>query len=1432
MIYRQLRQAAKALLGLWAMTTLSCERDTFYVPYFEPGEPVNVRLAFELPQKDQVAVTRTLTDKDEHHISDFYLLIFDADGHRLFGKYYYDEELQAKRDYAGGEWKSIADDHAATADEVNSTHGYVLAQALTSKVYIFGFANIGDDNQENPTDAEIGNLAGKLEGTAVKERYQSALTTMRYKLDHIANLTELYDMQIDAMSDKKDNILNRVRPNLMYSGAFRRYGSDLDLNKETAGLVDIKALSEAKDDQGNLKYVDAKGNIDLTSIGMIYLRTVTAHVNFHININSEVFSAFEPESWQVVNLPMRVFLMDQGNATPVKNAEIEFKESAVMPQMLHDNGMFSFDFWMYENHKVARDANSTSLTNSLNYAVKTEPYVNGDNTSNQEYADQYLDVASEVDAIKDYYVENFGAKITDVYSASGETTPLPKLKTVYGYGSWSSSGRHTNYGFPAEATPEQVNEEAIKQFLYAKREYQVKRRSKNTAVWNRQGDYYPNDAAYGAWGSASTETKDNFLKMKYSSKKFVYADDKATYVVIKGRLRFKTTNSDGSPKDVKLTNYASNMDNEGYLEKSEDSIHDGYADVTYTIHLGNINDDFGDFNTLRNTEYNYTVNINGLNSIYTTVESNIENTDNTQYRVKKQPGADGMLNLARGTVYNADAHFCQFNMMLTKAGLNDFYLEMHTPWRTYTTAEIEDDIKNNGYTSDNTKTEGYEKYLEKYGNNPDFNWFKFSPNDDQRGMFDSETVFAANEEDYKKTRKTTKYKSGSPTLWNLFTFTETMIDLEKVQDNSKPQEGETYETVNTRMAGLLASTFECTVGDIEYHGDKALPFLLGQVKYEVSETIYNEAEVNDNPYQTTSTSDGKYYITEDYVEYFKDHCSSLTDEEKAQVTSIHRMFYTVYLDEYYYHTMPYGVTGWTNPYWKHFANQPSRFVNFGYHSSGETSSVNGYMLSPDKQSGIMLTQLTIVQPSIQTFFSTDNTVQNEVAIGLEHVNETHDPRWTDLGTWSGHEISTTLAGSGQNYSTYNGWLNTINYVNQDITSATGGTTLWDYYVSDLVYDDHNGVQNNVAMKRSSNASIGNDVRRKSGSGRNDEDENPYLAGAIRMCLNRNRDENGNGKIDEEELKWFLPTARQYELANLGHYSLQDPLLDYNHYVLADGRQRLPLKSVADNELWEFRFVTSDYQILAAEQMTNSPDYIGSDWVTSPYNMRCMRNLGGETARNADGSTQTNVSSNAQSLVFDYDTSEKVFTVKLYDDRSVRGIYYDAQELPAHYLFSTTNLPYRKFKVAKDLVSVDKTGCIYYRDIYEKKPCYEYAEEEGGKDLHSWRMPNQAEMALMVLELRQENENSGIYKVEEFSPAWFFSKSDTGAYFLSGTSWNFTDIWGRAIVGNHDSEGWGMHMTPTKPNNDNIINGIYREQFDPSTLDDKKFYVRCVKDLME
>lgn len=1454
-----IRHIAMTLLGVFALTTLSCERDTFYVADYvaTPGRPVNVKLSFELPLKDEVAMTRTITDKEEHMINDFYLLIFDSQGNRVFGKYYYNEELHDKVTYNGGTWSSV-DSNPTNPNDQNSTHGYVMAKAMTGTCYIFGFANIGDSEEENVEPNDL------LEGTAVKNRLYKGLTSTRYKLDHIENIDSLYRIQIDAMSEAKANILERTNPNLMYSGAWQKYSdkpyeNGFDLVKGSAGEVNIDEIMAITDptSPSGYKYVDEDGNIDLTEIGMVYLRCLTAHITFNIEINDEVFSAFEPESWQVVNLPTRVYLMDQGNNTPLTRAEIEFKESTVMPHMLHDNGKFTFDFWMYENHKKTRNARGEDLKPTLLQAKKTNSpsYVNPQNAANPEYANQYLDETDMImsdpydkdtykdQGIIDYYDYYFGNTLLQ-WDDEGDGTgnPLPKLKTIYGYDSWKYD-RHQDYGYykgktKAQLTDDEkknINNDAIKQFLYAKREYQIKRRSQNTAVWNRKGDYNPDantttiDVNRYSWG-----TNNDLMRMNYSSKKFVYADDKATYVIIKGRLRFKNTDANGDSKDITLINYGyqkeTELDGSEYLKPKEDKYKDGYIDATYTIHLGNFNDDenkgakgsMDNFDVLRNTEYTYNVKINGINSIYTTVESNLTEGGNPQYRVKKQPGADGLMNLAKGVVYNTDAHFCQFNMMLTKASLSDFYFEMHTPWNNYSS----DDFKKNGhfiYVDDTTEstTKMNEDIAAGYYNSkdvarvksiisdPDFFWFKFSPTMDQTDLTNDASNY--DETVYGKSRQTEKYNRSNPNLWNLYDF---MLEMEKIVQAAQAVVDAGFDV--TTNAGL----------DDYNAAQEADP-----VTYPIKLTKFQ--------CKTTRGEGGIPANTPTYL-YFLD-------------SRIKRMFYTVYLDEYYYYQMPRGVTNWVRPYWKHFANQPSRYVNFGYRDGSSSGVTSGYMLSPDKQSGTMITQLTVVQPSIQTFYSTEtinSSERFEVAIGLEHENETHDPRWTDKYD--------TPATSGMDR--YNGWE--FAWTNlKDL-----GTDSWEKYVDNVVYDDENGMQNNIIMRGS-----GNDIKPTStatwqeggktvtGIKRNDttpanrDDDNQYVAGAVRMCMNRNRDENNNGKIDECELKWFLPTSRQLELASLGHYSLQDPLFEFNDLVNGDKHRfhktgKFAVSNIHGEYLWMYHYVSSDYHTLTSEEMLNSPTYdTPDDYQSRPYEMRCVRNLGGEydkngniivmsgeykdkNSGNAIGAPYNYVSKTPQSLLFEYDQVNKIFKMTYYDSRSVRGIYYNAQELADvapyyHYLFSTTNLPYYRFKVAKNLEKISVPANTKYDYIFKTmRPCSNYSEEPGGGDIGSWRVPNHAELGVMVIQLRQYNYTQGESKVQEQNPAWFFgSNNQSSPHIYSSTSWNFTGPYVRVHNANYNNnEGWGI--TTSNPTQWGNLDSYNLVNFNASNM-----YVRCVKD---
>lgn len=1478
------------LSGLFALTCLSCERDEFLVDddFVENGAPVNVILGFELPQKDEVATTRTLTDKDEHYVGDFYLLIFNGAGKRIFGKYYPNDELRNKVSYDGGTWSSAEKPKEGGGYEydetANSTHGWVIAKAVTGTCYIFGFANIGAANTEVMTPIN------SLEGTAVRANLYEGLNSNRYKLDHIKTLDELYEVQIDAMSDAKDNILVRESPNLMYSGAWRKFGTGLVHNK-TAGMVTIKSTPEGAG-EGDID--EETHNIDLRGAGMVYLRTMTSHMKFNIEINDEVFSAFEPESWQVINLPKRVYLMDQRleENPPVKRAEIDFQASMVMKnQMVHEDGKYTFDFWMYENHKKARKISSDELGNSMRYAIKDEGYVSNANKS--AYSDAYFADADEVADVKTHYQDRFGDELTQWETSKGNGVPLNWLKTVYGYGSWTSSSdpttpsRHKNYGFPEDYTSDEVNAEAIKLFIYNKRELQVKRYTvNNQPVLNRTGDYYPYTPATGHEGYPTP--KNEYTIMQYDSKKFLYAEDKATYVVIKGRLRFNTTDANGDPKSVELKNMAANYKDvvEGnYLTTETDTFRDGYVDVTYTIHLGDLNKGFDNFDCLRNTEYIYNVKINNVNSIYTTIQTSDADPFQSHIRVKKQHGADGLMNMAKGTVYNTDAHFCQFNMMLTKEALNNFFFEMNTPWNSfstedfYVTVDTYDEGGNSvtekrfiyldhitkhmttpggGWVNDYTIQD--QNKIRKIVTNPDFTWFKFTPDIDQRGMFDSDEDFSGNEtsKQYKEKRQTEKYNRALSgiTLWNLYEFTLTMESLVAAEKAATPTTTSeaSVSSARARIDYLLAQRFECTVGEYgEYKGTSSLPFMLDKVNYTVSTAVKEKVAANSSDpalaaCQTiTDNGDGTWTITENYANYLKATEPVFSGRILAP---IRRMFYTVYLDEYYYYEQPYGVTSWVKPYWKHFANQPSRYVNFGYRAadySGEGENAAGFKMSSDGQSGIMLTQLTIVQPSIQTFYSTEtlNTDEKyEVAIGLEHVNETHDPRWGDAY----NAIATT------GMDRYNGWEFTW-------TNLNGGTKGdWDRYVGKEVYDAENGFQNNVIMKSAEgytnlNNNRPTDATRRASSAASEisNPDNPYVAGAVRMCMNRNRDENGNGKIDESELKWFLPTSRQYELAALGHYSLQDPLFDYNSIVKksSNGRQRLPQSSILGQYLFIYHYVANDYHTLTSEELANSPVYgNGADYQSRPYEMRCTRNLGGEYDKRGNINYPESsydlpepynyVSKTPQSLLFKYNKDTKIFEMTYYDSRSVRGLLYDSEILPEHFLFSTTNLPYYRFKVAKNLHSITLPAVTDFQTLFLTiKPCYNYTEEVGGADLHSWRTPNHAELAFMVTQLRQSNyERGNKGKVDEFDdPAWFFSHNTSIKDIYSTTSWNFTGTvdgnghithWARMHSANYNKEeGWGIHTTNPSSRTNNPTQDFY-----PSDSDKPKgtIYVRCVKDV--
>lgn len=367
-------------------------------------------------------------------------------------------------------------------------------------------------------------------------------------------------------------------------------------------------------------------------------------------------------------------------------------------------------------------------------------------------------------------------------------------------------------------------------------------------------------------------------------------------------------------------------------------------------------------------------------------------------------------------------------------------------------------------------------------------------------------------------------------------------------------------------------------------------------------------------------------------------------------------YYTVFVDEYYYNKPPKGQN-WNKPYWQYFVNKENRYAILLF----------APLYSADKESSYADAQYLITQRSIQTYYSTTNFNKDQTALGLEHVNETGVPP------------NNAPTGS---FNTSNGFYNMYYkfIVEKDIKN-------WSKDHADMTEPNTNG----YTFK----------ITRNSGWSH---------------CLSRNRDENGNGIIDPEEVKWYLPARDQLSGMYLGAESLITPLFN------ADAH---PEKVISGDTRYHF-LLSNDQKLWAEEGASLGARTAGNG---SPKELRCVRNL------NLDMN-----SSNAQDInskvsnVFTYDETTRVFNLEKMDSKNVRGKV-DSGELGLHHNFSITNRPYKAFQVAKDFLKASNgkwASQVKINDLNESK-CHTYSEKLDKSDKGKWRTPNQREFMIMYMQ---------------------------------------------------------------------------------------------------
>lgn len=360
--------------------------------------------------------------------------------------------------------------------------------------------------------------------------------------------------------------------------------------------------------------------------------------------------------------------------------------------------------------------------------------------------------------------------------------------------------------------------------------------------------------------------------------------------------------------------------------------------------------------------------------------------------------------------------------------------------------------------------------------------------------------------------------------------------------------------------------------------------------------------------------------------------------------------YTVFIDEYYYSEQD----------WQTYVNAPNREMHILCNTE----------YSSDKESSLTTSSIMISQRSIKSIYNV-NASGLSTAWGIESVNETGNLTPSTSNPWD--------AGS---FSQSDGRWNFFKQL------PLGSSSNWSDYITQTINSsnprDHlvTGTDNNALKRKLRSA-----------------------------CLQRNRDEDGNGKIDATEVKWFPASLNELIDIWMGKDGLPTEAhlypngsAEYWRYLSSDGKELYAEEGSAYNE-YKFKYANS--------LPSTTPD-------PSAYDYRCIRRI--ETALDAPTAAD-------QDMPQDYvthDASNRTFYLQYMNESSLRPAGdYTEEEFAIHTELDPTNRPFLQFEYAEK--TIDNEVISWYAKNEKvtngQSPC---------KNLSGtgWRLPNQRELSLM------------------------------------------------------------------------------------------------------
>lgn len=414
-----------------------------------------------------------------------------------------------------------------------------------------------------------------------------------------------------------------------------------------------------------------------------------------------------------------------------------------------------------------------------------------------------------------------------------------------------------------------------------------------------------------------------------------------------------------------------------------------------------------------------------------------------------------------------------------------------------------------------------------------------------------------------------------------------------------------------------------------------------------------------------------------------------TYTESGQTTAKDYYYTIAYVNEYYYEDkMPVDDAGKTAEL-KKFINADDRTMSVIL-GPNVFESKDGHSTYTDLTHGFF----NISQRSIKTFY--DLSVANP--FGIEQIEET--------------AATKNYGGTGTNSD--NGYANNPKFSTS--TSSWVTSNKWSTYVT-------NGFNGNVKM--------GNDA-------------------AEYQCLLRNRDENGNGRIDASEIKWYLPAVNQCTYYWFGMNSLPEDA-------------RITLEDRVENSYWNSTNAHAKWW--AAEGSAYGPND------NTENKVRCVRSL--KTYN--DPATDVSV----------YDPKNRVVTMKGMDEKSVRAAGTVTGEYASHYRGSEFDILPSSFQIANrnlqqgDTLGTTSTTEVKFTNEDMKNPnkssCASYSEATDGSDKGKWRVPNEKELTVILKCLRDDDSDTAVASLNKVASRTLYkrhpqgSKIDMVYYILKSTA---------------------------------------------------------------